>query len=368
MQQNSILYQIALNRIPQVGMVTARQLIAFCGGAREVFQAKRQDLLKVPGVGPGIVEAILSKEALLEAEKELTFLERQQVQTLFYTDQRFPSRLKNRRDAPILLYFKGSDIQLLDAPRMLAVVGTRKITEQGVAICESIVEGLQPYEVVLVSGLAYGVDITMHRKACSMGIPNIGVLGHGLGSIYPAAHKSTALRMQDNGGLLTEYVHNEGPDREHFPMRNRIISGLCDALLVVETGATGGSMISVEFALKHHLEVFAVPGRPSDPQSSGCNQLIKSNRARLVESAADIVEAMNWDVSGSSTGVQGRLFEELSEQEARIMSAVRATPQLGIDELSRAVSMEAGVLASTILQLEFRGLLRTFPGKRYSAV
>jgi DNA processing protein len=368
MQQSSLLYQIALNRIPQVGMVTARQLIAFCGGAREVFHAKRQDLLKIPGVGPGIVEAILSKEALLEAEKELHFITRNHIQTLFYTDPLFPSRLKNLRDAPIMLYFKGSDVRLLDAPRMLAVVGTRKITEQGVAICESIVEGLKPYEVVLVSGLAYGVDITAHRKACLLGVPNIGVLGHGLGSIYPAAHKSTAARMLENGGLLTEYMHNEGPDREHFPMRNRIISGLCDALLVVETGATGGSMISVEFALKHHLEVFAVPGRPTDPQSSGCNQLIKSNRARLIVSAADIVEVMNWDVAGSPRGVQGRLFEELSEEEARIMDAVRSTPKIGIDDLGSAVSLQAGELASIILQLEFRGLLRTFPGKRYSAL
>lgn len=369
MSNNNLLYQIALTRIPQVGIVTARNLVAWCGGAEGVFQAKKNDLLNIPGVGPGMVEEILSPESLRIAEREIGFMEQHGIKGIFYTDPNFPVRLRNKRDAPVMLFFKGSDTALLDMPRMVAIVGTRQISDHGRVMCEEIVEGLQPYNVVIVSGLAYGIDITAHRKATASGIPNIGVLGHGLGSIYPASHKSVALRMMENGGLLSEYLHEQGPDREHFPMRNRIITGLCDALIVVETANSGGSMISAEFAIKHNLDLFAVPGRPKDVRSEGCNKLIKSNRAKLIESAADVAEAMGWTESGKSPkAVQAVLFHDLSPEEERILATVRAQPNILIDNLQEAVQINQAVLASLILQLEFKGLLKTHPGKKYTIV
>jgi DNA processing protein len=368
MSKDTSLYQIALTRIPQVGVITARNLIAWCGGAEAVFRAKKADLLKIPGVGPGIVGEIQSPEALKIAEDELVFMEKNGITGLFYTDPAFPERLRTRQDSPIMIFFKGSDVQLLDQERMVAIVGTRHISEHGKIICEEIVDGLRPYNVVIVSGLAYGIDITAHRKATSIGIPNIGVLGHGLGSIYPATHKSTAQRMVENGGLLTEFLHHVGPDREHFPMRNRIISGLCDALIVVETGLSGGSMISVEFATKHNLDIFAVPGRLKDPQSEGCNRLIKQNRAKLIESAADVAETMGWELDGRPKAIQAQLFPDLTPEEQSIVDIVRAQPHIAIDELSIAADKTPGEIAALILHLEFKGLIKTQPGKRYIAL
>ncbi len=366
MQSNEHLYQIALTRIPQVGAITARNLVAWCGGAEAVFKAKKQDLLRIPGIGPGIATELASPEPLLAAERELAFAQKHGIEVLFFTDKSFPERLTIRRDSPLVLYFKGSERALLDQKRMVAVVGTRDISEHGRAICEEIVEGLLPYNVTLVSGLAFGVDITAHRKATAIGMPNIGVLGHGLGMVYPAQHKAIAQRMIEHGGLLTEYMHDIGPDREHFPMRNRIITGLCDALLVVETPNSGGSMISVEFAQKHNLDIFAVPGRPKDAKSAGCNTLIKGNRAKLVESAQDIADALNWASDGSPKPVQALLFANLDPLEERLMEQVRNQPLIAIDELSAAMQLPAGELATHILQLEFKGLLKTHPGKRYT--
>ena len=368
MHSNDLLYQIALTRIPQVGAITARNLIAWCGSPEAVFKAKKSDLLRIPGVGPGLVEEFNTPASLLVAEKELDFIEKNGIEVLFYTDAGFPERLKSRRDSPVILYFKGSDLSLLNRTRMVAVVGTRNISEHGKAICEEIVDGLLPYDIVLVSGLALGVDGTAHKKATNIGMPNIGVLGHGLGMVYPLQHKAIAQRMIENGGLLTEYIHDLGPDREHFPMRNRIITGLCDVLLVVETANSGGSMISVEFATKHNLDIFAVPGRPKDPQSAGCNNLIKNNRAKLVESAHDIAESLNWALDGTKKPIQTQLFIDLNPIEQRIMDAVRQQPQIAIDELSAAIDIPSGELAAQILQLEFKGLLRTQPGKRYTIV
>lgn len=368
MRTNAFLYQIALTRIPQVGAITARNLISWCGGVEEVFKAKKKDLLKIPGVGPGIIEEIVSPVPLQLAEKEVDFIEKNNIDALFYTDAAFPVRLKSRRDCPLMVFFKGSATALLDAPRMVAVVGTRDVSDHGRAICEELVDGLQPYNIVLVSGLAYGVDITAHRKATNIGMPNIGVLGHGLGSIYPAAHKGIAQKMIENGGLLSEYPHDIPPDREHFPMRNRIISGLCDALIVVETATSGGSMISVEFASKYNLDIFAVPGRPKDAKSAGCNVLIKHNRAKLIESAADIAETMNWALDGSKKAIQTQLFIDLNPTEQRIMEVVKQQPLIPIDDLVEAIGLPSGELAALILQLEFKGLLRTQPGKRYTTI
>lgn len=362
---NRLQYQIALMLVPQIGAITAKTLVSYCGGAEAVFRASKKELHKIPGIGPGIIENIGHPEPLRRAEREMNFLEQYGVEALFYTDERYPVRLRQNADCPALLYFKGSGPGLLNARRIVSVVGTRQPTEYGKAMCEELMEGLLPYDVVIVSGLAYGIDITAHRKATALGTPNIAVLGHGLSKVYPSQHRSAALKMIENGGLLTEYTHDTGPDREHFPMRNRIIAGLCDALLVVETATSGGSMISAELAGQYERDIFAVPGRIRDAKSAGCNLLIKSNRARLCESAADIAAALGWNEAGRPNPVQTQLFLDLNPAETTLVELIRQRPQIPIDELTVASQLSPGELASLLLGLEFKGLVKTLPGKRY---
>lgn len=357
-------YQIALTLLPQVGAITAKTLVSYCGSAEAVFRAPRKDLLKIPGIGPGIVDGIQSAPVLRQAEQELQFLEQFGVDALFYTDERYPARLRQNADCPALLYFKGSATALLGGRRMVAIVGTRQPSEQGKALCEELLEGLQACEVVVVSGLAFGIDITAHRKATELAVPNIAVLGHGLGKIYPSQHRAAALKLIENGGLLTEYPHATGPDREHFPMRNRIIAGLCDALIVVETATSGGSMISAELAVQYERELFAVPGRPRDPKSAGCNLLIKTNRAKLIESAADLSAAMGWESDGRRA-VQTQLFLDLNPAETALVDLIRQQPEIPIDQLTHAAGHSPGEMAALLLGLEFKGVVRTLPGKRY---
>ncbi|MCY7326968.1 MAG: DNA-processing protein DprA [Saprospiraceae bacterium] len=362
---DSLLHQIALTLVPQVGAVTAKTLVSYCGSAEAVFQARRQELLKIPGIGPTVADCLQLPEPLQQAERELVFLEKNHVTALFYTHDRYPVRLRQCHDSPAMLFFKGSSVDLLNAERIIAMVGTRQPTDYGKALCEEIVEGLKPYNVLMVSGLAYGVDITAHRKATAVNMPNIGVLGQGLASIYPAQHRSTAEKMLENGGLLTEYIAATRPDRENFPMRNRIIAGLCDALVVVESAISGGSMISAEMASGNEREVFALPGRAKDPKSAGCNLLIKSMRAKLMESAADLAAALQWPEPGKSKTVQTKLFLDLSIAETRLLELIRQTPDIPIDLLSSSANLPPGELAALLLALEFKGAIRTLPGKRY---
>lgn len=365
---NQLLYQIALTRIPQVGAVTAKTLVSYCGSAEGVFRASKRALYKIPGIGPAIVENIHAADAEALAAKELLFLENHAVTPLFYTDERFPARLRQCYDCPAILYFKGNSAEWLNAARIVSIVGTRQPTEWGRSFCEELTEGLKPYGVVVVSGLAYGIDIVAHRKATGLGMPNIAVLGHGLGSIYPADHRSTALKITECGGLLCEYTHDTRPDRENFPMRNRIIAGMCDALIVVETAASGGSMITAELASQYERDLFAVPGRIRDPKSAGCNLLIKSNKAQLIETVEDLAAALRWTPLGQARPVQTQLFPELDPVSEQLLTIVRQAPEIPIDQLSERAGLSPGALASLILDLEFKGLIRTLPGKRYVTV
>lgn len=365
----SLVHQIALTLVPQVGAVTAKALVNHFGSAEEVFRAKRADLLQVPGVGPATADTFdeLGHAALIEAQREADFVERHEVEPLFFTDPRYPARLRQCHDSPALLFFKGSSTDLLSARRIVGIVGTRQPTEWGKSLCEELVEGLRDYQVLIVSGLAFGIDFAAHRKASSLEIPNIGVLGNGLANIYPAQHRSIALRMMEHGGLLTEYTSPAKPDREHFPMRNRIIAGLSDALLVVETGQTGGSMITADLAFQYGRELMAIPGRPRDVKSEGCNLLIKQDKARLIESADELAAAMNWHRMDQQRTIQMQLPLDLPEAERKVLSLVQQSPEIPVDQLTQAAQLTPGELASTVLALEFKGLLRTLPGKRYVA-
>ena len=363
---DSLQHQIALMLVPQIGAVTAKTLVSYCGSAEAVFRASKRELHKIPGIGPTTINALTSAvEPLTKAEREIVFMEQHDVKPVFYTDPAYPARLRQCQDSPAMFFFKGSSLSIFDMPRIVAIVGTRQPSDHGKALCEEIVDGFRDYNVLIVSGLAFGVDVTAHRKASAIGITNVGVLGHGLGSIYPSQHRSVAQRMIENGGLVSEYAHDAKPDREHFPMRNRIISGLSDVVMVVETANSGGSMITVQYAERHGREIFAVPGRPHDAKSIGCNYLIKNERAKLAESAADIADRMQWGEPGNPKQSQAQLFLDLTQDETALVSIIRNQPEIPIDQLTLAARFTPGVLASHILNLEFKGIIRTLPGKRY---
>ena len=360
-----LLYKVALTKIPLVGAVTAKNLVSYCGGAREVFDAKKSGLVKIPGVGEQTAASVLTKTALEEAEREIEFIEKNQIEPLFYLDKNFPQRLRNFYDAPVMLYYKGT--ANLNYQRTISIVGTRTPTPQGLSICEELVEGLSPYKPIIISGLAYGIDIAAHRKSLQTGLETVGVLGHGLSRIYPAQHRKTATEMLEHGGLLTEFASHVGPERENFPMRNRIVAGLCDALIVVETAVRGGSIITAQHGAGYNKEVFAVPGRLKDKFSQGCNFLIKKNMAGLVESAADIAAVLKWNLDGKQQEkvVQRELFHELTDQEKVIIDLIQKEDEIGVDQLSYKSSIQNSELASLLLNLEFKGLVRSLPGKRY---
>ncbi len=361
-----LLYKVALTKIPLVGAVTAKNLVSYCGGVREVFYAKKQDLLKIPGVGEQTALNIIRQTVLEEAEKELDFLEQNGVVSLFYLDKNYPQRLRHFNDAPVMLYYKGS--VNLNHPHTIGIVGTRTPSHQGLAICEELVEGFVPYNPIIISGLAYGIDVTAHRKSLEVGLPTIGVLGHGLGRIYPAQHRKTAMEMIACGGLLTEFPSQVGPERENFPMRNRIVAALCDALIVVETAARGGSIITAQQANDYNKEVYAIPGRIKDKFSQGCHFLIKNNLAALAETAEDVAKGLGWDLEKSQKKVlntQLELFSELTDTEKLIIDIIQAEDESGVDQLSYQTKIPNSELASLLLNLEFKGIVRSLPGKRY---
>lgn len=363
---SDLLYKIALTKIPKAGPVNARQIVAWCGGVKEVFQTPKKELLKIPGIGKTMADHILNKNALIQAEEELIFIENNKIETFFYLDKNFPQRLVHFSDAPLLLYYKGN--MDLNHSRTVGIVGTRKPSEQGKAICEDIIEGLKDYNVAVISGLAYGIDVTAHRKCLELGIPTVGCLGHGLHMTYPAAHIKTAREMVSNGGLLTEFTSKEKPDAPHFPMRNRIIAGLSDALIVVETARKGGSMISAEMAFNYNKDVFAVPGRLKDPVSQGCNLLIKSHKAQLIESAEDIAYIMRWTKGKAPKLVQKQLFVDLNPLEKKIIESLESKESENIDALSYQTGFTQSELATILLNLEFKGMIKSLPGKRYMLV
>ena len=360
---NDLLYRIAISKIPKIGAVLARNLISYCGGVEAVFNSKKKDLLKIPNIGETLANNILNQNVLKAAEDEIKFIEKYKIQPIFYLDKNYPSRLKNYHDAPLMLFYKGNSD--LNHARIVGIVGTRQPTERGKAFCEEIVAELQQYNVLIISGLAYGIDITAHKKSVDLGIETIGVLGHGLDRIYPAVHKPTAEKMVKNGGLLTEFTSGTTPHKDNFPARNRIIAGLADALIVVETARSGGSIITAKMANDYNKDVFAVPGRLKDTYSEGCNMLIKTHRANLIESIEDVNYIMRWETNDKIAGKQQALFVELSEIEQKIVAALRNEESVDIDTLAFRTQLSPSILSMNLLNLEFKNMLKALPGKRF---
>lgn len=357
-------HHIAISLVPGVGPVLARNLVSYCGSAEAVFKTRRGQLLKVPGIGEAVADQILKKDVFNRVDEEMAFIEQHQITCMTYLDDAFPRRLKQCPDAPTILYAKGNAD--LNAARILGVVGTRNASPYGKMICDQLITELRTEQVMVVSGLAYGIDIAIHKACVREEVATVGVMAHGLDRIYPPVHRETAKKMLEHGALLTEFMSNTNPDRQNFPKRNRIVAGMVDGLIVVETGINGGAVITALLADDYHRDVMAFPGQVHHPYSSGCNKLIKSNKAAMVENAQDVLDIMGWHTQ-SKTGAQTQrsLFPELDPEEQIIFGLLSEIGELYIDDLQYRSNLTPGTLAGVLLSMEFKGLLLSLPGKRY---
>ncbi|MEP6614446.1 MAG: DNA-processing protein DprA [Mucilaginibacter sp.] len=362
----SLLHQVALTFVKNIGPTLAKSLTAHFGGAEQIFNAPKGKLLKVPGIGEKTVSQLDFGVALKKAEHELKFIEKNGIEVIFYTDSRYPKRLKNCNDSPVLLYAKGKAD--LNMQHVVSIVGTRNATEYGKQLCRQLIEELQQHNILVVSGLALGIDVAIHKECLKQNVPTVGVVGHGLDRMYPSQNRATADKMLENGGLLSEYPSGTIPDRENFPQRNRIVAGMADATIVVEAGIKGGALITAEIANSYNRDVFAFPGRLGDEYSEGCNFLIRNNKAQLLTCAADLAFSLGWEKEETTKSPveQFILPFDLTQDESLIITLLREnkTP-LAIDDLSIKAKMTTSKLAMNLLNMEMQGYIRGLPGKMY---
>ncbi|HMH34038.1 MAG TPA: DNA-processing protein DprA [Puia sp.] len=361
-----LLYQIALSLLPQIGDVHARILVEHFGEAESIFRAKKSLLEKIEGIGTFRARSVKSFQYFPRAEEEIAFIEKYKIQPLFITDQQYPRHLLNCYDAPVLLYHKGNTD--LNHTRIIALIGTRTHTEYGKQLVEKLVRDLVPFDILIVSGLAFGIDALAHRSALKHKLHTVGVLGHGLDKLYPPEHISLAKEMMHNGGLLTEFPSRTKPDKHNFPIRNRIVAGMSDASIVIETGIKGGSMITADLANGYNKDVFAFPGRTTDTKSSGCNELIRTNRAMLLTDAAQLVETMGWNRQpddAKKIKQQKEIFITLTEIEKKIVDILKEKSAVHIDEIHLHCDASASSIAAAVLNLELQGIIGSLPGKMY---
>ncbi len=366
----SLLYKIAVTQIKGIGTILAKNLISYIGSPEKVFNENGKALEKIPGIGRVLSNEIIKNRetALKQAETELEFILKNDISTYYYADNNYPFRLKECIDAPIMLYGKGN--LELNNGKFVAIVGTRKATETGKEYCKNLVADMAHIssDITIVSGLAYGIDICAHKAAIDSNLPTIGVLGHGLDRVYPPAHRPTSIQMIQNGGLLTEFMSETNPDKPNFVQRNRIIAGLCDATVVVESKSSGGALITATIANDYNRDVFAFPGRTYDEFSKGCNELIKNNKAQLIESAEDLVGFMNWQRNHAANrqARQTTLFNEMSDEEQEIYIALNNySDGVQVNELSARLSKPFSKISALLLEMEFKNLVKCLPGNIY---
>jgi len=359
------LHGAALSFVKNLGPVAAKSLMAYLGSAEQVFKTSPSKMATIPGIGEKRASQWDFDEALRLAEKELTFAGKHGIELIFYTDARYPKRLKNCADSPILLYSKGK--MELNMPKVISIVGTRNATDYGKQLCRQLIEELQQYNVLIASGLALGIDVAAHKECLRLNVPTVGVLGHGLDRMYPSQNRATAEKMLENGGLLTEYPSGTIPDRENFPQRNRIVAGMADATVVIEAGLKGGALITAEIANSYNRDVFAFPGRLDDVYSEGCNFLIRNNKAALLTCMADLAFSLGWEKDENLKPTEQFMLPlDLTKDESLIFDILQQhkTP-LAIDELTIKANMPMSSLAMNLLNMEMQGYIRSLPGKTY---
>ncbi len=362
-----MIYKIALSMINGIGNVGAKKLLAYIGNPEAVFKEKKQNLTKIPGIGTKVANEILDKNVLKKAEKELEFIEQHNITPYFYTDEEYPNRLKHYDDSPIILYFKGK--AKFNQEKVISIVGTRNATHRGLEYCKKLIDDAsrEKHKLLIISGLAYGIDIQAHKSALQNNQETIAVLGHGLNTIYPAAHKNIAKEIISTGGILTEFSSNSKLEPSNFVRRNRIIAGMSDATVVIESANRGGSLITAQIANDYNKDVFAFPGRINDKYSQGCNHLIKTNQAALIESFKDIEYIMGWKIVEKKQAIQKQLFIELNDDEENIINILRENGNTSIDVLSIKANLPVSKTSSILLGLEFKGAVESYPGKVYAA-
>lgn len=371
MSDTEQIYTIALTQVPGIGVVWGRNLINALGSAERVFRNRHEIPGVLPGVTQRVIDALNCPHAIERAEKEYEFIQKNKIQCLTIKDEAYPSRLKECDDAPIVLYFKGNTN--LNTLRVINMVGTRNATDYGKQTCLKFLQDLKELcpNALVVSGLAYGIDIHAHRSALQYDFSTVGVLAHGLDRIYPAVHRKTAVEMLETGGLLTEFITGTNPDRYNFVSRNRIVAGMSDATIVVESASKGGSLITADLAQGYHRDCFAFPGRYTDAQSQGCNQLIQENKAALIQSAEDFIKLMCWDNSAQPAkpeNAQRLLFPDLSEDEEKIVNILSNGEKIHINDLSVTTDIPVHRVNTLLFELEMKGIVQVLAGSLYQLV
>lgn len=357
-------YQIALSLFPGIGAVNARRIVAYLGSVNAVFESSSKEMESIPGIGKKLTNKILDNRSLMidQALKEIEFLKKYKLQTFFYLDKNYPRRLAQCEDAPVIMYMKGN--VNLNASKIISVVGTRNATESGRQLTEELITGLKNQDLLVVSGLAYGIDVAAHKASLKNNIPTLGVVGHGLNMIYPSSHSSIAKDMiNQNGGLLSDFHSESKLDPGNFLRRNRIVAGLADCTIVVESASKGGALVTADIANSYNRDVFAYPGRTTDQYSAGCNQLIKENKAGLIESSTDLLEFMGWEANPKP--IQSQILLDFSQDEELILETMKTQEVSTIDLISRATDLSVQKLNTILLSLEFKGVVKSLPGNRF---
>jgi DNA processing protein len=363
MNEEELKFRLLLLQVHLIGPIVFKKLIQEVGSAKAIFNEKKSTLKKIKGIGDAIVSQLQLKEHEERVEKELNYISKNNIEVIHFTEDNYPKKLLQCIDSPPLLFYKGKG--LINYERSISIIGTRNNTDYGKQITEQIIKDLQKYNVQIVSGLAYGIDVIAHKQALKNSMSTIGVVAHGLDTLYPSVHQTVANEMLENGGLLSEYFTKTKPDRENFPTRNRIVAGMTDATLVIETDIKGGSMITAEIANGYNKDVFSIPGRVGDKYSSGNNILIKNLKANLVTSADDIAYHLGWIKPDIVKPLQKKLFIELTENESLIVNILEQKTLTHIDEIVLQSNLKSSDIANAILQLELKDLVTVLPGKMH---
>jgi DNA processing protein len=367
MLEEDLLYVLALQHVKGIGDINAKKLIANCGSAKKVFKEKRNLLEKINGIGSFTIRHLADTNNLKEAEKELNYILKNNIETNYFLDDSYPEKLKHCVDGPILI-FKSGNISVEKQP-IISIVGTRKITSYGRGFCEQLIDDIKEYNPIIVSGFAYGVDICAHKSAIKNNLQTIGVLAHGFEDFYPKAHKKYSVEVENNGGFITDFWHNETPLRENFLKRNRIVAGISDATIIIESAEKGGSLVTADIANSYNRDVFAVPGRSFDKFSKGCNNLIKQHKAAMLTSSKDLVEMLNWDLTSKSTKtIQKQLFVELDETEQKIVDFLLKNGKEVLDSIAINCNLPIHKTTTVLFNLEMKGVVKPLPGKLFEAI
>jgi DNA processing protein len=364
---SELFYQLSLTLVPNIGDVQAKILVQHFGDAKSIFKAKISELQNIEGIGEIRAKSIRHFDEFHLAEHEEKFIEKYKIQPIFLTEKAYPKRLLNCYDSPTLLFYKGKAD--LNASKIIAIVGTRSNTDYGKAFTENLIKDLANQNILIVSGLAFGIDAVAHKAALKNGLLTIGVVGHGLDKIYPSQHISLAKEMiNESGGILSEFFSGTKPDKHNFPLRNRIVAGMSDATIIIESSVKGGSMITAKLADAYNRDVFAVPGRITDKVSLGCNHLIKYNKAILLSDADGLLDVLGWKDKKKSVKSQRELFIELTADEKNIIAILQQKEAVPIDEINISSGLSSSAVATAILNLEIQGVVKSGPGKMYKMV